>query len=436
MGWGATAAVALVTGIVTAAATVYLVYVCVEWYRLRTHDGGDLGYFLVFVPLGFLGGILVGAVVARVVPGYWTAQGISLGAVLALCAITGLVARAFGEVAPELDGDKLLLQVELKYPRSWQPDNESKRPEARSCRLLPVGPWRRTGKPVQGNLLWPNSKQVDGHWVVPCDVMLLSSREVRLVDVTLGKSWVDFNLRMPPQPSDKDKEWSEWIEEGFASEDGKVPVTGYAYRCRVQRIGDIRDREAQASTAFWEERDKAAAAIPPDAPVERWLPLFEDPDGSPAAYRWGGADRIERRAVGARVLELAPSLRSSDRTVMRQAVFALGALSQTPQPLLEPLLAAGQLIPVLIREARAVPVSADGRDSDHQKSETRALQYFSMWTNSINNAQPSAWARFSGILQEIAREAEATHSNGDVAIIAREAKEHLEKLNPAAGRLY
>jgi hypothetical protein len=31
MSWGATAAIALLTGVAGAAATVYLVYLCIEW---------------------------------------------------------------------------------------------------------------------------------------------------------------------------------------------------------------------------------------------------------------------------------------------------------------------------------------------------------------------------------------------------------------------
>lgn len=63
--------------------------------------------------------------------------------VIGLRVIIGLVARMYGEVAPELAGDRLMLQVELKCPRGWQPDDETRRPEGRSCRLQPIGPGSR-----------------------------------------------------------------------------------------------------------------------------------------------------------------------------------------------------------------------------------------------------------------------------------------------------
>ena len=52
--WGTTIGVAFLTGIAGAASAGYLTYWCIVWYRLASHDGGDLGYYLVFIPLGLL----------------------------------------------------------------------------------------------------------------------------------------------------------------------------------------------------------------------------------------------------------------------------------------------------------------------------------------------------------------------------------------------
>src|SRR5579864_2549871 len=91
-----------------------------------------------------------------------------------------------------------------------------------------------------------------------------------------------------------------------------------------------------------------------------------------------GAAWIGRNVtVAARVLELAPLLASSDRTVMRQAVFALGSLQDTPEPLVEPLIVAGRLMIDLIKEARTL-------DHPDLGAERRALQYFGMWRNAMN----------------------------------------------------
>jgi hypothetical protein len=140
MSWGSTIGVAFLTGIAGAASAGYLTYLCVIWYRLQTHDQGELGYYIIFVPLGLLAGFAIGVVLGRIIPGFWAAQGWSLGVVLGLCAIFGLVARMYGEVAPELDGSRLLLQVELKCPRGWQPGYETQKPGGSGCQLQPLGP--------------------------------------------------------------------------------------------------------------------------------------------------------------------------------------------------------------------------------------------------------------------------------------------------------
>lgn len=432
MNWGTTIGVALLTGLTGAFSAGYITYLCIEWYRLRSHEGADLGYFIIFVPLGLLSAFAIAIVIARKSAGFWPALGMSLGVVIAMSVVIGLVARMYGEVAPELDGDKLVLQVELRYPRGWQPDaetgGETRRPESRSCQLQPIGPGFRSGPSIGGNVDWKRAEQVDGQWVVPCEVALFSSRENRMVAMSLGKTWVEFNLRLPANPRAENQKWGPWISEGFSHETGKPPVTDYAYRCRVKRVSEIRDEASAAVNAFWEERDKAAAAITPNDPIERWLPLFEDPDGSPAVYRWGGAERMECKAVAARVLELAPLLASSDRKVMRQAVFTLGTLFETPEPLIEPLLVAGRLNLELIKEARERSKTKEDRDHG---AELRAGQYFDMWSRAMNNAGPAGASRFRPILVEVEREASAS-TTADLYSIASRAREYLEKLNPPA----
>jgi hypothetical protein len=425
MSWGATIAIGFLTGLVGAASAGYLVYLCIAWYRLRSHDGGDLGYFIIFIPLGLLSGFVLAIVIARKIASFWPALGVSLGVVAGICVVIGLVARMYGEVAPELNGDTLMLQVELKFPRGWQPDVETRRAEARSCQLQPIGPGFRAGPSIQGNVDWKRAAEIDGQWVVPCEVSLFSSRSDRLVSMNLGKTWIEFNLRLPANPGVENQKWSNWISEGFSYETGKPPVTDYAYRCRVKREGEIRDEAAAAANAFMESRDNTAAAITPTDPMTRWLPLFEDPNGAPAEYRWGGQDRMERKAVTARVLELAPLIASNDRTVMRQAVFTLGSLSTTPEPLIEPLLVAGHLNVELIREAQESARKLAAKDP---ATEERARQYFDMWIRSVNNAGPAALPRFRTVLEEIEREASAS-TNADFYGVAAKARELLATLS-------
>src|SRR5579872_6483822 len=103
MSWGSTIGVAVLTGIVGAVSALYLTSLWITWYRLGRNDGGDLAYYVVFVPAGLLAGLALGALISRFVPGFWAAQGASLAVVLGLYAAIGLVGRMYGEVAPELD---------------------------------------------------------------------------------------------------------------------------------------------------------------------------------------------------------------------------------------------------------------------------------------------------------------------------------------------
>ncbi len=424
LSWASTIGIAFLTGIAGAASAGYVTYLWTIWYRLRGHDGGDLGYYILFIPAGLLAGLLLGALISRNVSGFWAALGVSIAVMVGLCVVVGAVGRMYGEIAPELDGDELVLQVEVKLPKGWQPDNDVVRPEGRGCTLQPLGPGRRVGSRYSGTVDWKKASQVDGQWVAPCEVLLFSSRETRFVDLNLGKTWVGFSLRLPAHPTRENEQWSQWFTDGFSQEVGKPPMTGYAYRCRVKREGEIRDEAAAAANAFFQAREQAAAAVPDDAPAAKWIPLFEDPDGTPASYRWGGADRRERRMLAPRVLELAPLLESGDRTVTRQAVFALGSLQETPSALVEPLIAAGRMAVTLIDEAKAATAEAK------MDAETKASRYFDMWSNAMTNAGPAAAPKFRPMLEEIERDA-STGGPGDLEIVARRAKEFLGKIATA-----
>jgi hypothetical protein len=430
LSWGSIIGIGCLGAVGGAASAVFLTYKCIEWYRMGTHDQGEFGYYLVFVPVGLACGFIAGALIARVLSGFWLSLGVVMGALMGLCLIAALVGRAYGEVAPELDGDQLMLQVELNCPAGWQPDSDALRAEGRSCRLQPMGPGRRMAPAVYGTLDWNTAHQSDGRWIVPCEVKLVSSRENRLVAFALGKQWVEFNLQLPPYPTAANKDWSAWIVEGFSQQVGKPPTTGFAYRCRVKGIRAIRDEEAAARTAFWQQREDAARSIPADAPIERWLPLFEDPGGIPAQYRWGGADRTERRSVATRVLELGPMLASKDKTVMRQAVFAIGSLYETPPVLVPPLLgAAGHFTLEMIREAKAQAEMAQSSGTDPG---TRPLQYFDMWSRAIRNAGPIHAPELRALLQDVRRE--TAGCKGDLWILGNQAKELEQSLPPAATR--
>jgi hypothetical protein len=431
MRWGATIGIAFLTAIAGAASAGYLASRCVEWYRISSFEGGS-GFFVVYLGLlGLIVGLVAGAVIGRVVhAGFWIAQGYALLSVVGVCLLIGFFARKYGEVAPEIDGDQLILDVELKCPRGWQPDNKTRSESGSICWLEAVRPGVARGPQIPGSVNWKKAREVDGQWIVPCSVWLFSSRENRYVRVILGnKTDVSFLLELPEQPGKGEKQWSAWTNEKFSYPIGGPPVTDYFYRCRVERKSEIVDEDAVARSAVLAEREKAVAALPDDAPILEWLPWFEDIDGGPSATGWGGADRRERRVLGPRVLELGPLLASKDRTVMRRAVYALGALYETPPQLVEPLANAGRLTVDLIKEARA---KAPAPDDPDVAAEEKALQYFHIWRIAVMNAGPAEFPKCRSVLEEIQREASVSKT-GPIEFVARTAREDLEKLGRTVG---
>jgi len=110
---------------------------------------------------------------------------------------------------------------------------------------------------------------------------------------------------------------------------------------------------------------------------------------------------------------------------VRQAVFALGSLRETPKDLVPPLLTAGRITLDLIREAQTPRETPDLTGADPGR---KALQYFDMWSRAMRNAGASD-AEFRKLLADVRRDAQG--KGGDLAILANKAKEIEEALPPS-----
>ena len=131
---------------------------------------------------------------------------------------------------------------------------------------------------------------------------------------------------------------------------------------------------------------------------------------------------MERKMVAARVLELAPLLESKDRTVVRQAVFALGSLNETPPALVVPLLEAGRLTIELIKEAKTQAPRPDDPAADPAADAAkRALQFFDMWHIAVNQAGKVEDPRLRTFLEDVQRE--TAGSQGDLWTIWKTARD-------------
>jgi hypothetical protein len=234
MSWIASLAVALVTAAAGLVLGGYLASLAVGWYRVSSFEGGA-GYFVVgFALLGLVAGLVIGLVTCRAIApalhlGAWKALLASQGALVVLAAIVGGTARLVADVPPTLDGRKLLLAVEIRWPASvtTSPATDT---TPRHVRLFSVS--GHTARNSREGALWrEDARREDGHWIVPGAVELYTSRGERMLVVEPqpdgAKGWL---VPLPGHPGRTQLEWSAWIPR---TRDGVPLPDGFTMRFRV-----------------------------------------------------------------------------------------------------------------------------------------------------------------------------------------------------------
>lgn len=217
MKWPASIGAAILTALAAALTAGVVASLVVDWYHIPSREGGS-GYFVIFMALlGLLGGFLIGIIACRVVaagahPGFGRGLGVSLAISLGLIGIIGGVARFLADVPPEIDGETLLLAVEVRFPASRTESPASDTAEG-SVTLRSVPHLSHTVRVSQTGPLWKqDAKLVDGHWVVPGAVNIFTGRGKRLLTLDLGDT-TRFGILMPlgGRPGHGDLEWSQWM---------------------------------------------------------------------------------------------------------------------------------------------------------------------------------------------------------------------------------
>jgi hypothetical protein len=121
MSWIASVLVALLAAAIGLVLAGFIASGAVSWYRISSFEGGA-GYFVVGMALlGAIAGFVIGLVSSRFVaasaqPGAWYAIGWSQLILIGIAAIIAGIARLSADVAPKLNGEALLLMVELQWP--------------------------------------------------------------------------------------------------------------------------------------------------------------------------------------------------------------------------------------------------------------------------------------------------------------------------------
>jgi hypothetical protein len=428
MGWGSGIGIVTLTTAIGGLAAFGLSYFLIWLLKITPFEGGA-GYFTVSVILiGLAGGFVTGSITALTMrSGFVEAQLRAAGIVLALTIAAGVAAvlgQVFEDKGPKLDGDAIRLEVELKCPRDWKPDNALKAGHG-GCFLqkYPENGPRETNPIVNGNLTWDNTPASGEPWVISCAVPLEKTTSPRYVVVYTSKS-VDVTLQvpLPRHPAGQFKEWSAWSTGNFLPRKGSpLPPAGMAFRFRILKESDYSAAHPSKEEAFKQARQKALAAMPPSPSVADWLPFYENVWEVPTYANDVLGPEVE--AVNAHPEELLPLLRSEDQTVARRAVWATTFLKSVPPDLIQPLTQNGLLVIQMIRTARAGALPGD----PDELTEEKAWSFFIQWGMAMDHAGATAPRR--EILEQIAAELDRGPQDEILKRLAGAVKDNLEKLS-------
>lgn len=261
MSWPASIFSALLTGLLALFVGGVIAAMAVDWYHISGREG-ESGYFVAAIAiLSFGAGVLIGLITARMVaggahPGFLRALGISLGLVIGIGALSLGLTRALADVPPEIDGEPLLLAVEIRWPEGQKEAPRAEGTDEASIGLHSIPYFSHTVRASEYGPLWmEDAHQVEGRWVVPGAVSVFTSRGTRMLTVnTGGKDTPGFQVRLPAFPRKKNLEWSGW-EPNFRP-GVKVPPDLVSFRYRVQRVSSpIRTESLEpfevVTTASW-----------------------------------------------------------------------------------------------------------------------------------------------------------------------------------------
>ncbi|HEX5632907.1 MAG TPA: hypothetical protein VFX50_06745 [Gemmatimonadales bacterium] len=342
MSWILSLLVGVLTAVAGLLAAGFVADLCVRWYSISSFEGGA-GYFVVGIALlGGIAGFVLGLVVARWVahrpdPTFLGALGRALALVAVITLVGGGLARLGGDVAPELDGEELALLVELRMPAGWTPPADfAERKGQAWLAALGLGNARR--RTDLGHIGWDGVAARDGRWVIPSRSYVFTTRGRRLLRVIAGDSVdVEFLVPLPARPDRAFLEWSDWTGDGFATEVGKPPVTGYEFRFRVEPWGAERERQEAADSVAEAAVRAAFARLGPSSPLEAWL---EYTPASQPGDRRGGA----LAALRARLDEYPALFRSRDPVQLQRALEAAFDLPDLPDGAKGAVLEAGRTL--------------------------------------------------------------------------------------------
>ena len=238
MSWSSSIFVGILTAIIGLIASALVASLAASWYRVPSFEAQSAAFVVSLAILGFLVGLAVGIITTRVMAangagGFLKSLGSANAILLGLIAVVGITARLLADVPPTLDGDALMLAVEVRWPES----------QATSPASVPGEPTIILGSVTRGHVqrasstgpLWTSDAHlVEGRWVAPGAVDIFTTRGRLVLSVQLESApSFGFLLPMSGTPGRNDLEWTEWMPH---ARPGAPPLpNGFTYRYRVQK---------------------------------------------------------------------------------------------------------------------------------------------------------------------------------------------------------
>jgi hypothetical protein len=239
MSWPSSIFVGGLTAAVGLVASGFVASLAVGWYRISSFEAKSAAFVASLAILGLLVGFIIGVVTSRVMaggahPGFLAALGASQGVLLGLIGVIGISARLLADVPPKIDGEELMLAVEIRWPEGHA-TSPTTLPGERSVQLGSVTRSSNTLRASsRGPLYTADARLVDGRWVAPGAVDIFTTRGRFVLTVTLDSATnFGFVLPLSGKPGTSDFKWSEWYPH---ARPGAPPLpNGFTYRYRVQR---------------------------------------------------------------------------------------------------------------------------------------------------------------------------------------------------------
>ena len=239
MSWPSSFGVAFLTAIVGLFASALLAGLTASWYRVSSFEAQSAAYAASIAILGMIGGFIIGLVASRVVaggaqPGFLRALGVSNGVLLGVLAVIGVGARLLADIPPTIDGEQLMLAVEIRWPEGHK-ESPAALPGEPALELGSITRMSHTQRATSRGPLWTSDAHlVDGRWVAPGAVDIFTTRgRLSIVAMLDSANNHGFMIPLSGVPSKKDMQWTEWYPHAGP---GDPPLAdGFQYRYRVQK---------------------------------------------------------------------------------------------------------------------------------------------------------------------------------------------------------